>query len=248
MKVIVFDFDGVIVDSVCESFLISIDVYNEMGGNLEKSKKNEETYKKARHFVKHDECNYTLFRMIEKNPDIDFDNVMQEEFDAAKGRDSQKAVVFAAKFREHRDKMRQEDLDGWISIHAPYSGVPEAINEISKSHKIFLATARDKRSAELILAKYGIDIKPENIISRDVSTNKGIQLKFICKNFGVEMNNIVFIEDMYEQLKPLKELGIIRAMAEWGYSTEEERRNAEKDGIRLVKKGELLNFVRSLGD
>ena len=62
--IVAFDFDGVIIDTAYESYLISARTYNEMNGKNTISKKDAKQYSKGRAFSLNAQTNYTLIKMI----------------------------------------------------------------------------------------------------------------------------------------------------------------------------------------
>src|SRR3989338_383874 len=77
IKVLAFDFDGTIVDSVYESFIVALEAYRKMGFKIKQTKVLENKFRKLRSLVKNAEDYYTVFEIIKKGLSID---INQKEF------------------------------------------------------------------------------------------------------------------------------------------------------------------------
>jgi phosphoglycolate phosphatase-like HAD superfamily hydrolase len=246
-KLIAFDFDGVIGDSVYECYLQSIKGFKELGGKLTDTKEVEKSFRKARPFVKVAEDYDVVLRMIEANPKIDFDSVTQKDFENAKAKNKADYAKFKELFLANRKAMIAKSESDWFKTQADFPGVVKNINKlIDKGYKIVIATTKDKPSVAKLLKQYKSNIKEEDIVSKELFEDKAKQLKFISLKYDVPAKDILFVDDMVEQVKIVKTLGVPVVMADWGYSTKKQRDEAQMNGIPLVEKEALYNKVNEM--
>jgi len=246
-KVVAFDFDGVIGDSVYECYVQSIKAFGELGGKLKDSKEVESAFRKARPFVKVAEDYDVVLRMIESNPKIDFDEVKQKEFDGAKEKYKSDFAKFKEKFMANRKSMQTASEAQWFGLQKDFPSVVANVNKlISKGYKVVIATTKDKPSVVKLLKQYKCNIKDEDIISKEIFEDKGKQIKFISLKYDVPVGKITFVDDMVEQVKIVQKTGAKTAMADWGYSTKAQRKEAESLGVPVMKKEELYSKTVSI--
>jgi phosphoglycolate phosphatase-like HAD superfamily hydrolase len=246
-KVIAFDFDGVIGDSVYECYVQSLKGFKDLGGKVTDSKDVEQTFRKARPFVKVAEDYVVVLRMIEANPKIDFDSVSQKEFDEAKNKYKEDFQKFKEKFMGYRTDMQKKDEVGWFKLQKDFPSVVSNVNKlIEKGYKVVIATTKEKGSIVKLLKQYKCNIKDEDIISKEIFEDKSKQIKFIALKYDVPKEKIVFIDDMIEQIKIVQKTGAQTAMADWGYSTKKQRDEARLEGVPMVEKEQLYNTLNEM--
>ena len=107
--VIAVDFDGVIIDSLKESFLQSVSAYTAMGGNVLGSSKNEKKFRDAKYLAASADTYYTILRLIQQNPNVNFRKMSPGQFQAELRRDVRQSEDFENRFYVQRAAMRQEN-------------------------------------------------------------------------------------------------------------------------------------------
>ncbi len=240
IKVIAFDFDGTIVDSVYESFIVALGAYRKMGSKIGQTKSLENKFRKLRCLVKNAEDYYTVFEIIKKglSPDMN-----QEEFNNRNERFFEKeGKQFAKLFYETRRVIKKKKEKYWLRLFTPYTRLPDFVKAASKKYKVVISTAKDKDSATRILKECGINIIGGNILDREASTDKRDHMKLICKKFNVKPSEILFVDDILDQVEKVKTVGVNVAMVSWGYSNKVQRKEAKKKGIKVIDKIEELNL------
>ena len=244
LKVIALDFDGVVGDSVYECYVQSIKGFKDLGGKINDSKAVEEAFRKARPFVKIAEDYLVVLRLIESNPNIDFDEISQADFDTAKGKYKGEFPKFKERFMFYRKEMQSKSENDWFKLQKDFPNVVQNVNKlIDKGYKVVIATTKDKPSIVKLLKQYGCNIKEEDIVHKEIFDDKAKQIKFISLKYDVPVRKITFVDDMVEQVKIVKTTGAKTAMADWGYSTKAQRKEAEDLGIPLVEKENLYKKI-----
>ena len=245
-KIIVFDFDGVIGDSAYECYVQSVKAFSDVGGKLEDSKKVEQKFRQARPFVKIAEDYDVVLRMIEKNPEINFDEIKQADFEKAKGNFKQDFVKFKERFLASRKEMQARDENAWYALQKDFPGVVKSMNKLAEKFKVVIGTTKDKASTSKLLKFYGAKINEEDIVSKEIFDDKTKQMKYISIKYDVPLENLVFVDDMLEQLRPVVGIGVKPVMADWGYSTKAQKEIAMKEGITLVGQENLAGQIERI--
>ena len=234
MKAIAFDKDGVLVDSIREIFHECVVVY----GKIDESKENFSKFKFFYPFAKRAEDLYPVMSLIESNKPVD--GVVKLD-----GYDSDAARVFKEKFYASRKHLIETDFENWLKMIKPFKFAIKAANSISEKYNTFISTNADMFSTLKQVDIFGIQIPKENIISKEVSTDKIVHMKAIAKKKAINLSDIVFVDNSIENLKSIKKLGCVIALASWdtNYKQIEE---AEKMGISTLRKSKLIEQIEEL--
>jgi len=233
--VVAFDFDGVIGDSVYECYIQSLKAGKDIGMNLNHSALIEKQFREARPLITKVEHFFTIMRMIEQNPKINFNFVTQDQMNAAFKADAQKAQLFSDKFKAHRSEMQKISPKEWAALNKSFPRMAKFVRDSSRRNDVFIATTKDKKSVVELLARYGIHIPERNIISREFSNDKKAQLQEISRVSGKPLKSIVLVEDAIEQVKAARSVGAKAVMAPWGYSTLKQKKEARVARVPMIK-------------
>lgn len=241
---IVFDFDGVIVDSLEECYLVAVKTYNSLGGNIKLSKKSKLLYKKYRPYLRITEDHIPALKMIERG-------VFRKDFMKKFRKRFKEEVEFVKRFYEIRKELQKENIRKWIRYHKPFPNVIDIIKRNERDWNIFISSTKDKESIFKILRALGIKIPIRKIFSREFSNNKVDHIKAISKIEKISEDKILFIDDVLENLEMVKKKTKAKvALASWGYTTKEHIKFAKKSGIEILslnnleeKLSELIRFI-----
>ncbi len=232
IKVLVFDLDGVIIDSVYECYITALKAFNRMGEVLEDTPGVWEESRKARVFVKIAEDYYLVLKAI-KEKLLDFDKITQEEFNQ-KNKEflGNKGAEFKELFYQIRGDMQKENLDAWIKLHKLYPGVKQILEQLSNKYKIVISTTKDKKSISAFRDCLGI--KCHDALDKDMGKDKRIHIRTILEKYKVKPEEVLFIDDILEHILKVKETGVNIIMASWGYSNRQQREEAREKGISIL--------------
>ena len=243
IKLVVFDFDGVIVDSAHECFVLCKETAKRLG--WKPIDKFEKQFVQARAFVQNAEDYYYITRSFNEGLKIDFSEISQEEFNSLKSKLSGDVKSFVDLFYKIRYQIQIKDIQKWYKLHKVYPGIKRAFKQISKKYPIAIATTKDRKSAGDLLDSIGLEIKEENITGRELAHDKVSQLKALSKKFKVKPAEIFFIEDMLQNLKPALATGVKGCLVFWGYSNKAQKTEAKKLGILLNKPEEIIQKIKN---
>ncbi|MEI7961431.1 MAG: hypothetical protein WCI04_03770 [archaeon] len=111
--VVAFDFDGTISDTVLETYVQALKAYTDLGGKLKHSSAIEKQYRQARPLITKAEHLFSILRLIESNPKINFDHITQEQMNSAFKADAERQKPFLEKFYAHRKHMQEHETKKW---------------------------------------------------------------------------------------------------------------------------------------
>lgn len=246
-KFIAFDFDGVVVDSVYECFIVTKRICEELGIKIKKNF--EKQFINARKFVLSADEYYVISKALEENSETDFENMSQNQFDNL-ARIFGFSKEFHERFYDVRAEMIKNNKDEWLKLHKIYPHIIEAIKNVKKEYDIFLASARNMASIlELLQYFECADIfDKQNIISKELSADKAKQMNYISKNFNIPLNKILFIEDMVQNALSTKSIGVNVAVVAWGYSDQRQRAIIRKSGIPVIENDKIYEQIMGIID
>ena len=235
IKLVAFDFDGVIAETLNEWYFLGLKAFNHMGGDLPSSKEVEDSFRQARSFLKNAEDCYFVFQSI-KEGRVDFHTMTQERFNQlAQPFFKEEGTAIAKDIYTRRAELREKDEVNWLKLFSVFPNMTSVLKKVMDRHEVVIATTRDRASVSAILEKRGILIHNPKIISREFSIDKREQMKFITKEFGVSFEEIFFIDDILGHLKLVASLGVHVVLASWGYSNKQQLSEAKEKGIPVLK-------------
>ena len=230
--ILAFDFDGVIIDTAYESYLISARTYNEITGKNSISKKNADQYAKGRAFSLNAQTNYTLIKMIDENPKLDFSTLSQAEFDKNVTENKEVAIIFEENFFQTRKRMAQ--TSEWFKIQSPFEGIVSLLNKMSKKYSTYIVTTKARETVLALLNYHKINFPEEKVITKLHVETKDILLKEVAEKENVLISQVVLIDDALKQLVNAKEAGVKTILAMWGEKRELFEKEAKKQNIPIA--------------
>ena len=233
--VVAFDFDGVIGDSAYECYVQSLKSVKDMGLKLNHSALVEKQFRDARPLITKAEHYFTVLRMIEQNPKINFNFVTQAQMNAAFKADASSAQLFTEKFKFHRSEMQKISPKEWTALNKSFPRMAKFVRNTARRNEVYIATTKDKKSVVELLSRYGIHMPERNIIAVEFSKDKKVQLQEISRLSGKPLKSIVLVEDAVEQIKAARSIGAKAVLAPWGYSTLTQRKEARKSRYPIIK-------------
>jgi phosphoglycolate phosphatase-like HAD superfamily hydrolase len=239
-QIVALDFDGTIWDSVHECFVISSKAYQKLGWSFPDLPDIEEKFRRGRFFVRIGDEFYLLLNWISRHPNRDPETMSEEEQEELR-KEAGPRALFEKTFYETREMMRETQFKEWCSLQNPYPGILDQIKEVQKKFfKVVIATTKDAVSVKKLLGLYGLFL---DVIGKENTVDKARQMNFISAAYKIPLNQIIFVDDLLDQVKLVKTIGAKGALAGWGYGSSAQKKEAERLKIPVLN---LQSFAKDL--
>ncbi len=252
-KLLLFDFDGVIVDGMneywqsslltCQNFLYSNKIL--ISKNL--YDRVPITFKEIRPWVKYGWEMVIIAHEIAKK-DNPLNKKNKNKFKEEYSQNCQKVLKdnywLPKDLQQFLDKSRKEQINKnfemWVNLHTPFYEVINFINNLEKQKiKTGIITTKGELFAKRILRE--LNIFPELIFGYESGTKIDI-----ARQLSKEYEIIGFVEDRLKTLTDIKNNPEIRYipcfLADWGYLKKTDRSNLSNQ-IKLLKLKDIENIL-----
>ena len=213
MKAVFLDFDGVIIDSIKECFLLSKDIYYGFSDFKYDNKEYKKIFCAFRGLVNPPFEYMVLHKTIEcylKNNILDFKLKFAE---LKKGVNLDQKSKFEYLFFQLR-KYYQKNINNWLLLHQITNFGKTLQNKNLENY--FIVTTKNKESVRLLLNFFIIKI--ENIFDIKNYRLQGSKGKVISSFLdNSKYNQAIFIDDAVENLNSVNDKRIKCYFADWGY-------------------------------
>lgn len=144
--------------------------------------------------------------------------------------------AYHAAFYEQRTDASAFDLHGWLELHAPYPAFVELLRRRSGDVTLALATAKDRRSAEILLDHLGLGglFAPELVLDKETGRSKTAHLTALKERLDISFDEITFVDDKVNHLQTVAPLGVRPVLAGWGYNTSREHDLARSHDLTVA--------------
>ena len=255
-KLILFDFDGVIIDGINEywySSLMVCKIYLNsklIPADLNINMKVSNTFKEIRPWVKYGwEMILITHEIVKDNKPLndssksDFLKNYQKSCQDLLAKNSWEIRNLQKWLDKVRELQISSDYDKWIKLHKPFSQVISFIKKLQEDgYKIGIISTKNKVFTSKILRRF--NIHPELVFGYE----EGKKVDIIS-NLVEEYEIKGFIEDRRKTLLNVKEnkkTSTVKCfLADWGYLKDTDRLNLKKD-IILLKLKDLRNLLANL--
>jgi len=220
-KVLILDFDGVIVDSIDECFERSFDAYECLHDGFLVSSYNKNLFYKYRYLV--GPASYFVYLLDAlkimsklKVQRCTVEQLFNELLSSETKQQKERRMTFEDLFFSSRELSRSTDEAMWLAKHKLYQQIVPIISNYC-SEKVFVATMKDRDSAVSLLEHFKIKIPSSNVLGSNFGPNKAAHISEILKRTQAKPANVTFIDDNAEHLVQVSDFGLNLAFASWGY-------------------------------
>jgi len=218
-KVIVFDFDGVLCDSIKECMIVSFNAYwsNRTIGTDKISPELSNYFYRYRNLVRPAGEYFIIWESYYNNRN--FKNASYNEMVVD---NSHKISRFQGVFFDYRRELKK-DLSYWLSLHDPYPNTQEYFNNHSTS--VYILTNKDRDSVEIISTEHGYRNRIKEIYSKEISTDKKLLINRLIADHHDASKRIhfYFIDDHVHNLLDVcrgENKNVTGILAKWGYCSD----------------------------
>jgi len=236
-RALLWDFDGVICDSLDECLLTSYNAFLQYkkgkGGSIRNPGDIPESvkdfYYHTRQYVRRPGEYLTLYEAFEAGKRLDDYSHFRDFLSKHK----QSIQGYEEDFIKARERLRQNGMSEWLDLHHGYPWVNEKWEKLKKNFEFYIVSNKDRQSIFLILEHLGLGIEDENIFGKEFSIHKARIIEHILSKQRIPRKDVYFIDDHYSHLLDVASLGIRLFFATWGYGKPETYGNA---GVILLTK------------
>jgi len=218
---LLWDFDGVIVDSMDECLLTSYKAFLKFRGKQDAQIKRldnipasiRDEFKRTRQYVRGAGEYVILHEAMLGNEQIknyDGFNVMLNRF-------SEIVPEYHKIFYATREELRRTDPGYWMDLHSVYPCVQDKWSSLKEHFEFYVVSNKDSDSIRLILQKNKLQLGQGKIYGMDFSLSKETIIKHILSISGAQAKDVSFLDDNYYHLLDVSGLGIALYFATWGY-------------------------------
>ena len=252
-QILVFDFDGVICNSIHDSLMTAVNTYIEFVGRhqlpVKKLLKSDSVLSFEQNhpefFHRFSELMplgnfamdyYVFMYIIEK--DIGSQIREQSDFEAVKKTIPEESLLsYSDLFYKNRRSMQENDPEAWARLLPPFPGIADSIKSLSERFLCAIATSKDYNSVDILLKSYGLNdyFQRQNILDKDFAASKRDHLIRFHQDHEVPFSDIHFIDDKVLHLISVKDLGVHAYLAVWGFNTQREHEIARSEGFHLLR-------------
>ncbi|MFH1940797.1 MAG: HAD hydrolase-like protein [bacterium] len=259
-QILVFDFDGVLCNSVHDSLMTAVNTYIQFVPDhrlpVEEPLDADRVFRfEEEHPSFFDQFSrlmpmgnfardyFIVIRIVEKNETDRIDD--QSLFDEYKRSiPTADLTSYQTLFYKNRSAMRENDPESWAGLLPPFPGILDAVRSLSQQFICAIATSKDRKSVDMLLKHWGMAkyFLPDNILDKDFAQSKREHLTRFHEKQRVPFSRIHFIDDKVSHLLSVKTLGVQAYLALWGFNTEREHEIARKEGFILLRLEELTSI------
>ncbi len=236
IKVYAFDFDGVLVQNHRELPYFAFKAWKKLTGK--KTNAQPKDLIRFRPYTKNALEIYAVLKLLENNR-----KVTKQDVKKIVSTEKENAGKFATFFYAERHLMQTKNTRKWLSFYKKFDFAVELVNNLAKFKKVYIVSSKDRRTIYKLVNHFGIKIKKENILAKEVSFDKKNHLNLIKKAENVGYNEILFIDDALDHLENTSKTGIQCALASWGYALAEDVIAAKKRGFLILDKNNISSLL-----
>ena len=242
---LVFDFDGVLIQSLPE---IVVSAWNAVSGETRTSADElpegfEPLFSRHFYLVQGAGNMLPLARWcrdkIEEDPGAaltraGFLDLAGQEAEGFRARAKQ---IFAARLR-----FQEKDYAGWLALQRPYEPLWSALRRTASAPVI--VTNKNRKAVQDLCSHFQLRLPDENIYSSDGGNDKMSNLTALVKRTGGQPFS--FVEDSLLNLRevtPRFPALLTPLLAAWGYLGTEDAAQAGKLGYRVVSQEEVVQIL-----
>jgi phosphoglycolate phosphatase-like HAD superfamily hydrolase len=236
VKLLSLDFDGVLSDSAREAFVVALRAWRALRPGSPLGARDPASFHDA--FLalmplgnRAEDYAVTL-AAIETGAVLP-DQAAYDAFHASQDRDW--LLAFHARFYAERTALSEEDPTGWRALLGPYPALLAILRRRAGTVRYAIATAKDRRSVEILLADYGVAdlFEPDLVLDKETGVTKVAHHEHLARVTGIPFAETTFVDDKVNHLDAVGALGVRCVLAGWGYNGAREHRLARAHGHRV---------------
>jgi len=261
VRVLALDFDGVICDSICETFATALHTYAGLVSESRLVSRIESRLGPWPWTAAAIETEPDFARFAELVPlgnraedfgvallamDTEVAIPDQNAYDALYGSlEGDWLARFHRRFYESRSALRDAAPEPWLALHTDYPRFTQLLHQIAGHITLAVATAKDAASLGLLLDRFGLSglFRDELRLDKETGVQKTEHLSRLSERLRVPFATITFVDDKVNHLTKVAPLGVRPVLAGWGHNTDRERATARELGFHVADLGDARRIL-----
>lgn len=244
----VFDFDGVIIDSIDET---AVTTFSVLTGEDVLSLEDLDhgflhSFRNNRHLVQNAGDFIVLGKWCQQQESNSGSATLTKEtFKHLQSTFAEHSKERVSNFFKTRSRLMQKDRDAWLALHRPYQPLFKEL--LKRKHRLILITNKNRKAVLEIMEYFGWPLDPLDVYSADGGFSKIHNFEKVASKLGRSV--ISYIDDNVSNLYELKtRFGshINCYHARWGYTENSEIIEASRQGFIGLDQNELLGLLPHL--
>jgi phosphoglycolate phosphatase-like HAD superfamily hydrolase len=240
-KVLIFDFDGVLIDSLDE---VVLTVYNTATGQQLMSPADLpqaliRLFRRNRFHVQPIGDGILLMNWCLKNYRGDSDRILQPaEYQAIICEAAAPVARRSGQVYEARQRFIEHAAAGWLALHRPFQPLWNELTRRQDQHGFAIATNKNRAATERLCRHFGLNIPASDVYCGDKGTSKIENMRQIQLRHGA--GTYYFMDDSLKNLRELdralnrRKKVVIPLLAAWGYAGPEDQKLARMSGYDVL--------------
>ena len=249
---LIFDFDGVLINSIDE---VTLTVYNTATGKQVTSLADlpaalVELFQSNRHHVQ--PIGDAIFLMnwcLDHYRRASNRILSPREYEAIISVAGDTAAERSRRIYETRQEFIEKDPECWLALHAPYQPLWDDLMRRSR-HPFVILTNKNHDATLKLCRDFGLKMQAIDIYSGDKGASKTDNMRRILERYGT--GPYYFMDDSVKNLReldvafnrPKKMLTLL--FAAWGYTGPEDGKSAQKYGYAVLKQTDAASLLNKL--
>ena len=236
MNTIFLDFDGVLFDTVLESYLLARYAYFDIEPFEKINEKEYELFHSVRYLITHSWHYYYIMKLI--GDGVNIEDFSQEYGNTVSRRNEKTDSEFDKKFQVKRKDLIENHFDFWNKLDKPYPFFDQ-IKPLAEKLNIIIVSTKNEEAILRHCKDYGLNIEEKNVIGKNKLKQYGSKKEFL--EYYIRENKIdksIFIDDAISTIKNCSNIQNLNVYcANWGYVAD------KSDGLNEV---EILKIIKEL--
>lgn len=250
---LIFDFDGVLIDSLDE---VVLTVYNTATGEQLMSLADLpqaliKLFRRNRFHVQPIGDGILLMNWCLHHYRDAPDKILQpSEYRAIIETAADPVQQRSAQVYKTRQQFIERDPEKWIALHRPFQPLWNELVQRLKPLGFVIVTNKNRAATERLCRHFGLYIPPNDIYSGDKGMSKIEHMQHIQQRFDAEC--FYFLDDSLKNLQALdrvlnrKEKMLIPLLAAWGYTGPEDQKLAQQSGCEVLGQTDVIALLTRL--
>jgi phosphoglycolate phosphatase-like HAD superfamily hydrolase len=238
MNALVLDCDGVILDSVRESFQVARQAYLDLQPESTLGGRDQAPLRLGFLELMPLGNRAEDFGAAMRALDLGLELESQDAYNHFRGAlKPEWLAAYHRHFYQVREALAAKAPEQWHRLMRPYAPLVEVLRARAGEVPYALATAKDRRSVEAIFAFHGLSdlFPPGLILDKETGADKAAHLTRLRELLGLRFEELTFVDDKVNHLETVAPLGVRCALAAWGYNGPREHQAARERGYLVCR-------------